>query len=139
MRKLEIYEIFEKVAKAKKKADKVKVLQENDSIALRDVLQGTFDSRVVWLLPEGKPPYTPSKEETTPSTLLRQNKMFTYFVKGGKGDNLVPVKRENIFIGMLEGIHPKDAEIMLDYVIAKKAPPGITKALVNTAFEGLIA
>ena len=48
------------------------------------------------------------------------------------------MKRESIFIGLLEGIHPADAEVVLD-MIAKKPPKGITKKLAEEAFSGLLS
>jgi hypothetical protein len=44
--------------------------------------------------------------------LQRENMKFTYFVKGGEGDRLPAVKERKIFIGILEGIHPEDAELV---------------------------
>ena len=134
-----VYEVFEKVGKATKKEEKIKILRDNDTIALRDVLQGIFDSRVTWLLPTGAPPpYEPADERSVPANLLGQNKQFTYFVKGGKGDNINPLKRESIFIRLLESIHPKDAELLISMINRKAPAKTITLKLVEEAFPNLI-
>lgn len=133
-----VYEVIEEASKKKTKAEKIEVLRSNESWALKDILRGTFDEKVSWLIPEGKPPYTPSDDHNTSSNLLRQNVQFSYFVKGGKGENMMKAKREKIYITLLESIHPKDAELVIGMI--GKTPPfkGITKKLVQEAFPGLI-
>lgn len=136
--RLYIHEIIEKAAKAKTRADKIKVFHENDSWALKDVLRGAYDPTVVWLLPEGAPPYEPAEERSVPSNLLRKNTEFSYFVEGGKGDNLKPFKREAMFIRLLEQIHPKDAKVLLLMKDKKSLAKGVTKKLVEEAYPKLI-
>lgn len=58
---LQIHEVIKKAASQSKKADKIKVLKENESFALRTILQGAYDSRIQFILPEGTPPYTPNE------------------------------------------------------------------------------
>lgn len=132
-----IFEILEEVSKTKSKADKVAILKSNESWALKDVIRGSMDPVVKWNLPTGEPPYTASEARSHPTNLLRENTKFTYFVKGGKGDSLPAFKRENIFLGILEGIHPSDAQLLLD-MINKKIPKGLTKPIVEEAFPGLL-
>ena len=134
---LYVYEVIDKVKSQKKKADKVQVLKDNESWALKDIIRGTFDSSVLWNLPAGSPPYTPATEQSHPSNLLRENKQFRYFVKGGPGDKLPAHKRENIFIGLIEGVHPKDAELVIS-MINKEKPKGLTRPVVEEAFPGLL-
>lgn len=134
---LYVYEVIDKVKSQKKKADKVQVLKDNESWALKDIIRGTFDSSVLWNLPAGSPPYTPATEQSHPSNLLRENKQFRYFVKGGPGDKLPAYKRENIFIGLIEGVHPKDAELVIS-MINKEKPKGLTRPVVEEAFPGLL-
>jgi|SRR6056297_1809368 len=137
MRKF-VYEVLDEVAKAKSKKDKVQILKNNDSGALRDVIRGSLDKTIVWLLPEGDaPPYTPNRPESVPSNLLKECMKFAYFAKGGKGPKLMQVRREQMFIGVLESIHPKDAEIVVD-MINKKPPKGVTRQVVKEAFPGLL-
>jgi len=138
MANLFIHEVLEKVEKAKTKADKVKVLKENDTWALKDIIRGSMDSRVHWLVPEGRPPFTPNKPESAPTNLLRENKKFAYFVKGPPQSRIPAYKREQIFISLIEGIHPKDAEVVID-MVAKKTPKGLTRPIVKEAFPGLLS
>ena len=77
-------EILTKVNNAKMKDDKVKVLKENDSVPLRQVLKGAFDPNIKWALPEGTPPY---KENDAPAgtehtTLFTEARRLWHFVEG---------------------------------------------------------
>lgn len=132
-----IYEVLEEANKKKKKEEKIQVLKQNESWALKDIIRGSIDTSVKWNLPGGIPPYTPSEGHNAASNLHRRNADFKYFVKGGPGDKMPGYKRENIFIGLIEGIHPQDAELVID-MINKKAPKGITKSIVQEAFPGLL-
>ena len=49
-----VYEVLEKASKARKKEQKIKILKDNESWALKDILRGTYDSKVQWLLPNLK-------------------------------------------------------------------------------------
>lgn len=133
-----VHEVLEKVEKAKTKTAKVKVLKEHESWALKDIIRGSMDSRVKWLLPEGTPPYTPSKAESAPTNLLKENKKFAFFVQGPPQSRIPGYKREQIFIALIEGIHPKDAEVVID-MINKKTPTGLTRPIVKEAFPGLLS
>lgn len=132
-----IFEILDEVSKAKSKSEKVAILKKNESWALKDVIRGSMDETVQWLLPKGEVPYTPSEPHNHPTNLLRENTKFTYFVRGGKGMQVKPYKRESIFLGMLEGIHPEDAKICVN-MINKNTPKGLTKSIVEEAFPGLL-
>ena len=133
-----IYEILEAAGKARSKAEKIKILKDHDSWALRDVLRATYDLKVEFLIPDGEPPYTPNKPESVPTNLLRKNTDFTYIVKGGQGDKMPAFKREKVYLGLLESIHPKDAEIVVKMVNKKLAIPKITEKVVKEAFPNLI-
>lgn len=132
-----VYEVFEELNKKTKKEDKIKVLKENETWALKDIIRGSMDSTIIWNLPAGAPPYTAAPEHSHPANLLRENKKFAYFVKGGQGDSMPAVKRESIFIGILEGVHPADALLVID-MINKKKPKGLTRPIVEEAFPDLL-
>ena len=51
-------EVLDKVHKAKTKDQKVKILREHNSPALRSVLKSSFDPNIKWVLPEGEVPYS---------------------------------------------------------------------------------
>lgn len=136
--KKHIYEVLELVEKATKKEEKINILKLNESWALKDVLRATYDDSIQFLLPGGTPPYTANAEGSIPSTLLKQNVQFKFFIKGGPGEKILPVKRERIFINVLEAIHPKDAELLIKMINKESLGKGITKKLVQEAFPGLI-
>lgn len=134
----QVYEVIEVAAKQKDRVDKISVLRENETWALKDILRGAYDESVQWNLPPGDPPFEKNKERSHPSNLHKLNKQFTFFVKGGKGDKMPAVKREAIFIRMLEAVHPTEAEMLLLMKDKKPLAKGITKKLVEEAFPNLI-
>ena len=134
---LEIYEILERVANTKGRDAKCDVLRQNKCAALTDLLRCAFDDTIRFTIPVGTPPYTPRDPEGK-GTFRDQNINLTFFVKGGRGDQMAQFEREARFIKVLESIHPKDAE-MLILAKDKKAPAkSLTKKLVEKAFPGLI-
>ena len=140
IKRMEVFEILERFEKAKNKQERVKVLKENEIMPLLDVLRGTFDEAIQWNLPGGTPPYTPSSEESPPSSLLRQHLQFKYFVKGlRESSKLNPIRRERMFIDMLEAVHPRDAEILVSMINKKSPVKGLTKTVVKEAFPELIS
>lgn len=137
--RLQVFEILEKVENAKTKQEKISVLQSNDIMPLLDVLRGTFDESIQWNLPGGTPPYTPNNPESSPTTLLKQHLKFKYFVKGlRESTSLNTIKRERMFIDILESIHPRDAEILVSMINKKSPVKSLTKQLVKEAFPKLI-
>ena len=76
-------EIATKVNNAKDKPRKLKVLQDHDSIALRQVLKGAFDPKIEWALPKGDVPYTVNDAPLgTDHTILSQEAKRLYlFIK----------------------------------------------------------
>jgi len=132
-----IYEILEAAGKARSKAEKIKILKDHDSWALRDVLRATYDLKVEFLIPDGEPPYTPNRPESVPTNLLRKNVDFKYIVKGGIREDMPSFKREKIYIGLLESIHPEDAKVVINMVNRKKPGNGITEKVVKEAFPNL--
>ena len=132
-----VYEVIDKATKARKKEQKVEILQQNESWALKDVLRGTYDTTVRWNLPAGEPPYKPNDGYNAPSNLLKRNTDFRYFIQGGDGDKLPAYKRENIFIGLIEAIHPQDAKLVIS-MINKEKLGGVTRNVVEEAYPGLL-
>jgi len=137
--RLQIFEILQQVSSKRAKKDKISILRENETMALRDVLRGTFDDVIQWNLPAGNVPYTPATEESPPNTLLKKHMDFKYFVKGLRESNrLSPVRRERMFLDMCESIHPRDADVIVNMINKKPPMKGITKTLVKEAFPDLI-
>ena len=132
-----VHEVIEETRKKRTKKDKIDYLRANESWALKDILKGTYDDSIQWNLPKGTPPYQANEQHSAPGNLLRENKKFAYFVKGGKGDKMMKAKREQIFIAILETIEPQYAELVIG-MINKSTITGITKATVQEAYPGLI-
>lgn len=137
-RTLEIYEVFDKFEKASTHEEKVKVLKQYESWALKDVLKGALDPRVKWLLPPGEVPYTPCDEHNAPSTLLRKNVDFKYCVQGGPGTQMKALKREKVFLGIVESIHPKDAKLVCAMINKSLPVKDLTPEIVREAFPNLL-
>jgi hypothetical protein len=136
------FEVFDLVSKQKIDANKVEILQKYSDPSLTTILIWNFDETITSLLPEGLVPYASVGKQNVVSGNLSDNisrsvemmeelnsnsigsqdqgrtsirKEFTYFynfVKGGN-DRLSSRKRETIFINILEGLHPLEAEILM--------------------------
>jgi len=141
VRAKDVWEVFEAISKASSRKEKIKILRANNKPAVRDVLRGTFDPVIVWALPEGVPPYTPQPEgPPSPRSLLKEHMTFRYFIKGfPSAENLDQLKRERLFIDLLECVQPKDAAILVT-MINKQKPEydGLTIKLVKEALPDLI-
>lgn len=133
-----VYEVFEKYSKARSKEERIAVLKDNESWWLKDIIRGTMDDTVRWNLPAGAPPYTENKPESAPSQLSKQHKKFVNFVVGGPGDNMNGIRRERLFIEILEAIHPEDAKLVIAMISKKKTVKKLTRPIVNEAFPGLL-
>lgn len=132
-----VFEIVQLASKADKEEEKIRILRANESWALKDVLRGTLDPKVLWNLPSGPVPFTACEEHNAPSNLLKENTKFKYFVKSKLSDSLVKFKREKIFLGILESIHPGDAQLLIR-MINKDPIEGLSIEVVNKAFPNLI-
>ena len=107
-------EILELVSEQKTDAKKVAVLKEYECDILKSLFIWNFDDSVISLLPPGTVPYKPNESPlgTDHSSLRREQRSLYNFVKGGN-DQLSTIRRETIFIQMLEGLHPKEADIVI--------------------------
>ena len=107
-------EIFELVSEQKTDAKKVAVLKEYECDIIKSLFIWNFDDSVISLLPPGEVPYKPNESPlgTDHSSLRREQRSLYNFVKGGN-DKLSTIRRETIFIQMLEGLHPKEADIVI--------------------------
>ena len=136
--KLLISEVLQKVHSAKTKAQKVKILQDNNTNALRSILIANFDESVQSLLPEGSVPFEKNDAPVgTEHTVLEQEyrKLYLFF-KGGS--TIKQSQRENLFIQMLEGLSVEEAELLIlvkDKALNKKYR--VTRACVETAFPSI--
>ena len=130
-------EILDKVHKAKTKDQKVKILREHNSPALRSVLKSSFDPNIKWVLPEGDVPYKKNEapDGTEHTMLFQESKKLWHFIKGGDGKT-PQWKKETMFVQMLEGLSAGEAEVL---VAAKDKKlhqdyKGLSAAVVKEAF-----
>ena len=136
--KLLMHEVLQKVSNAKTKKEKIALLKEYNTQALRSLFIINFDDTVISMLPPGDVPYQPNDApEGTEHTLLeKEARLLHHFFKGGS--NVSQVKRENMFIQLLEGLNKGEAEVL---ILAKDKKIGkrwkITKACVTEAFPSI--
>lgn len=133
-----IYEILTEVSEKKTKKEKIALLQQMNSLHLRNVLRGAFDNTIQWDLPEGTPPITTNDQ--TPRHIRRISDQLKYFVVGGPGAKMLTPKKQKMFINFLEQLHSKEIEVivaMKDKVLHEKFP-GLKRDVVNEAFPGLL-
>lgn len=131
-------EIATKINNAKDKPRKLRVLQENDTQAFRQVCRAAFDTKVKWLLPNGNVPYTVNEAPLgTEHTLLsNEAKRLYLFVDGG--DTVISqTKRETLFVQLLEGLSAEEAAFLITVKDQKvnNEYKGFTANLVKEAFN----
>ena len=136
------FEVLDLVSKQRSKAKKVEVLKKYEDMSLKILFVWNFDESVVSVLPEGDVPYSSYDEQTVNSgtlstriteetrrmyetgsfsmgvtdqqgrtTIRKEAKNFYFFVKGGN-DGMNKMRKESMFINLLQGLHPLEAEIV---------------------------
>jgi hypothetical protein len=160
------YEILELLCKQRTNAKKIEVLQKYRNDALVSILIWNFDESLISLLPPGDVPYSRVEEQssfndTLSSSLDKANKIEGYsradefirerhtsirnewhnfynYLQGGN-PSLSSLRRETMFIQMLEGLHPLEAEIMVlvkDRRLSEKYK--ITKEIISEAYPDIV-
>lgn len=135
-----IFEILELASKQRSNAKKVEVLKTYENDALKTIFIWNFDESVISLLPEGEVPYGDVKDQNVYSGTLSDNlsreamggesatvqdlqgrgrtslrkeyQNLYHYVKGGN-NTLSTIRREMMFINLLQGLHPKEAEVLV--------------------------
>ena len=132
---LSIADVLEEVGKAKTREDKRDVLKKNDSWSLKALLQQNFHPQASWLIPPGAPPYKPN--QTAADTSLHfEAKKLEYYTDAGK--NLPMLKREAMFVSLLERLSPDEAEILIAIKDQKLSYKGLTYKLVKDTWPDLL-
>jgi hypothetical protein len=136
-----LHEILELASKQRAKAKKIEILQQYENDALKTIFIWNFDESVISVLPEGDVPYAAIDGETGfkgtlsekiadavskmeelgshslgandqgRTTIRAEFRKFYNFIKGGN-DSLSMLRRETMFINILSGLHPLEAEIL---------------------------
>ena len=163
-----VFEVLDLVSKQRSKAKKIEILKKYEQPWVKSLLIWNFDDSVVSMLPEGEVPYSGFEDQASYSgtlstkideeirkmhetgsfslgsgdkqghtTIRREAKNFYHFVKGGN-DGLKSIRRETMFINLLEGLHPLEAEIIClvkDKKLSDKYK--ITKDVVSEAYTDI--
>ena len=131
--------IFEEIAAAKSFAERKKILLEHENNPLKELLKYAFHPDIKFLLPEGAPPFKTvgSPNEHNPTYLYNNIRKFYLFVEGGH-EGLKPLRREQLFVQLLEELHPKEAQVVLQVKDKKLKYRGLTYKLVKDTFPDLI-
>ncbi len=136
--RLSMTEVLSELPKKKTKADKVAWLRQNDNVPFRNVLRLIYDETIEFLLPDSPPPWKPNEFEDEAKTMLyRETRRLKIFFKGGGYDDMKPVKREELFISLLEAIDNEDAELLANNMLSHTKVKGLTKATLEEAFPDL--
>ena len=136
------FEVLDLASKQRSVNKKVEVLKTYEHVSFKMLFLWNFDATVESALPAGEVPYESYDEQTSSSgtlskkidletrrmyetgsfsmgsadvqgrtTIRRECKNFYHFVKGGN-DTMKNLRRESMFINLLQGLHPLEAEIM---------------------------
>ena len=138
-----VHEILEAVDSERVKTKKLEILRTYGDDSFKMVMIWNFDETVVSMLPDGPVPYQPvegdvqtNREQGIPqrTTIRNSARQFYRFVKGGD-DALNKIKRESIFINILQTLPQPEADILVlvkDKLLTSKY--NITKELVAEAY-----
>ena len=136
-----IYEVFDDFKKAKTKEERLAVLRNNDSWALKNVLMGTFHPSINYVIKK-IPQY---KSETAPAGLAYNHmtdalgKVYL-FVEGHPkvSPDLKMQRKEQLLIQILESLEKNEAEVFANMLKKDLKIPHLTAKLANEAFPGLL-
>jgi hypothetical protein len=113
--------------------DPKKIDQFKDEFLLKVIFAHNFLPDYKMKLPEGEPPFKPADQPMgmTDTNLFVEAKRFYVFLR----EDVKPIKRETLFVGLLEGIHPEEAKVVIAVKDQKlqKLYPKITWKLVSDA------
>lgn len=136
-----IPQVFEEVEKAPNKDAKIRTLRSYEHPVLRGMLQINFNPEIKLALPEGEPPF---KKDTSIPKGYSETNLFTEFRRMyiwlDPNVNLTKMRKEQLFVQMLEGIHWTEAE---DICLAKDKKlqtkyKTLKEDLVREAFPNLL-
>ena len=128
--------ILDFTSKLQTEEEKINCLRQNNVPQILEVLKLTYAPNAKWLLPEGNPPFTINENRGMESRFYAEIRKLYLFIEGGS-PNLNQIKRETLFISMLENIHPEDAKLLLSMKNKELPYAGITSKLILKAFPGL--
>ena len=135
-----IPEILEEVNNASSKAERIRLLQQYNLRPLRTVLALAFDKNIQLDLPDGAPPFKRDEREPVGLSSASLYTESRRLARTAITDPLPRMKKEMVFVQILEGIHWQEADLV---VAAKdkqleKLYPNITREIVRKAFPTLL-
>tara|TARA_Y100000590_G_scaffold300652_1_gene338993 strand:+ start:584 stop:1096 length:513 start_codon:yes stop_codon:yes gene_type:complete len=130
-------EVLDKVHKAKTKDQKVKILREHNTPALKSIIKASFDPKIQWVVPAGDVPYKRNDAPigTEHTVLATQANKLWHFIRGA--DNDTPqFRKEEMFIQMCEGLHETEAALLVNTKDKKlhQIYKGLSANVVKEAF-----
>ena len=132
--RLSISEIVKKASELPSDSEKIEWLRKNSNVALRTILKYTYDKEnIKFLIPDTPPPWKKNSYIGVEGMLYNEARRLRIFIEGGGYDSLKPIKREQLFISLLEDIDNNDAELLCK-MIAQKPIAGISFEVVKKAF-----
>ena len=138
--KFTVPELFKHIEELPAK-DRVGALREIANLRpeLKMILGYTYHKNVAFALPEGDPPYKvmETPENMGHNRLPKEIRKFEYLLPT---NNINQIKRESIFIELLEAVSPEEAKLVLMVKNKKLTYKGFNRKLVEEAlpelFEG---
>lgn len=128
--------ILEFTSKLPNEVEQIRCLQANDNSAIRTILRFAFDPNIKWLLPTGAAPYKPCEYPNLENMMYTEARRLYLFVEGGN-PNLTVLKRESMFVDLLQSVTPEDARLLVAIKDKKLPFSGLTAETVLKAYPGL--
>jgi hypothetical protein len=134
-----VAETLDRINKIKSKPERIKELSKyQNDFSIKAILDMVYNPQIEFLLPETDPPYKPLEKENDAQNILKHDvRKMKYYINTPEGKNLRQLKRETIFIEMLESVDPDDAKLLLSVKNKKLPYKSITKDVVAKAFPGI--
>jgi hypothetical protein len=136
-----IYEILEECKMQESVQDIQRVLLNYDTPALRQVLKCAYFPGTEWYFDSIPEDY--KKPDTLPgvaiSDLYTEVNRLYIFCKGHPiADSLSQQKRKELFLQLIEGMEPDEAQVVVDVMRGDLQIDGLNKETINQIFPNLI-
>ncbi len=136
MPEVNVVETLEMVGKAKTREEKKQILLDRENFATKAILQLNYHPNVKWKIPRGAPPYTPSENQADASLHFEVKKL-DYYVDPSP-HNIPMLRRESMFVQLLERLDPKDAKLIIAMKDKKITYKGLSYKLVKDTWPDLL-
>ena len=136
-----VSELFKAVHGAKNKTLKKSILEKYKRDDVKALLIWNFDKEIKSALPEGEVPYKKNEAPINSgghTRLVHEWRTLYNYIRGGN-DRLSQMKRETMFVQLLEGLHESEAELLMlvkDKQLQSKYR--ITRAVVEDVFKDIV-